>query len=193
MRGSGAIAEVLREELQRHSEPGEPPWTVFDQNLLEQILADHHLPQRLAKFMPENRSSWLTDTMEELFGLHPAAEVLVRQTAETILRLAQLGNVIIIGRGGNVITAGFPHVLHVRLVGSEARRAERLREKFKESREGALAFLRKADEGRRRYVKSYYRADIDDPIRYHLTVNTDLLAPSADGQLIANSLRVLAE
>jgi cytidylate kinase len=96
--------------------------------------------------------------------------------------------VIIIGRGGNVVTAALPQVLHVRLVGSEARRVVRLQEEFKQSRESALTFLRKADEGRRRYVRRYYHAEIDDPLRYHLIVNTDLLLPDAVGRLIANSL-----
>jgi cytidylate kinase len=186
--GAAAIAERLREELQRHNAPDAPPWTVFDQNLLEQILADHHLPQRLARFMPEDRSSWLTDSMEELFGLHPSAEVLVRQTAETILRLAQLGNVIIIGRGANVITAGLPQVMHVRLVGSEAKRIERLCEEFKQTKASALAFLRKEDEGRRRYLMAYYHTDIDDALRYHLTVNTDPFTPDEIGRLIAGVL-----
>jgi cytidylate kinase len=186
--GALGIAERLREPLQARTPEGLPPWTVFDQNLLTQMLADHHLPQRLTRFMPEDRVSWITNTMEELFGLHPSVEVLVRQTAETILHLAQLGNVIIIGRSGSIITAGLPHVLHVRLVGSVEKRVERRCEEFKQTRASALAFLHKEDEGRQRYLKAYYHADIDDPLRYHLTVNTDSFTPVEVGQLIANAL-----
>ena len=186
--GAFAVAEQLREQLQAHTPAGSPPWTVFDQNLIAQILADHHLPPRLAKFMPEDRVSWISDTMEELFGLHPAAEVLVRRTAATILHLAQLGNVILIGRGGNVITAGLPHVLHVRLIGSVERRVKRLCEEFKQTPASALAFLRKDDEARRRYVKTYYHVEIDDPLKYHLTVCTDSCTPAEVSRLIAHAL-----
>jgi len=186
--GALGIAELLREQLQARTPAGTPPWTIFDQNLLTQMLSDHHLPQRLAKFVPENHVSWITDTMEELFGLHPSAEVLVRKTAETILHLAQLGNVIIVGRGGNIITASLPHVLHVRLVGSVERRVERLCEEFKQTRESALAFLRKEEEGRRRYLKTYYHADIENPLLYHVTLNTDNFTPSGAAKLIATAL-----
>jgi cytidylate kinase len=185
---AAGVAEHLRALLQADTPPEVPPWTVFDQNLLEQILADHHLPKRLARFMPEDRVSWITDTMEELFGLHPSAEVLVRQTAETILHLAELGRVIIIGRGGNVITANRPHVLSVRLVGSVSKRVERLTQERPQSPESALTFLRREDEARRRYLKTYYHADIDDPVRYHLTMNTDAFDIQVVARLIANAL-----
>jgi len=186
--GALAIAETLRELLQASTPAGTPPWTIFDQNLLEQILTDHNLPQRLAKFMLEDRVSWMTDTMEELFGLHPSAEVMVRKTAETILHLAQLGKVIIIGRGGNIITASLPHVLHVRLVGSVEKRVERLCEEVKQSHESALTFLRKEEEGRRRYLKTYYHAEIENPLLYHMMLNTDTFTRTGAARLIVNAL-----
>jgi hypothetical protein len=43
--------------------------------------------------MPEDRVSDLTDLIDEMFGLHPPFWTLVNQTAETILRLAEQGNV----------------------------------------------------------------------------------------------------
>mgnify|MGYP001411061769 CR=1 FL=1 len=48
--GSGAlvVAGKLAERLQPHSPKGAPPWTVFDRNLMEKVLEDHHLPKRLA-------------------------------------------------------------------------------------------------------------------------------------------------
>ena len=58
---------------------------------VEKVLADHHLPQRLARFMPEDRLSEVADTMDELFGLHPPSWTLVRNTAaDTIRHLAHL-------------------------------------------------------------------------------------------------------
>ena len=83
------------------------------------MLEEHSLPKSLARFMPEDRISEVSDTMDELFGLHPPSWDLVHKTSETILHLAQLGHVIIIGRGAKVITAKLDGVLHVRLVGSE--------------------------------------------------------------------------
>ena len=120
--GCGAliVAEKLMALLQARSPKGSPPWTVFDRNLMEKVLKDHNLPERLAKFLPEDRMTELQDVMDEVFGLHPPSWTVVHQITETILQLAELGGVILIGRGGNVITSKLPNVFHVRLVGSVA-------------------------------------------------------------------------
>src|SRR5262249_7397219 len=123
---AAAVAAKLAEYVQARTPEDEAQWTVFDKNLVERGLEEHNLPQRLGRFMPESWSSEVEDTIDELFGLHPSSWILVRQTAETILRLAKLGNVIIIGRGANIITAKLDSVFHVRLVASLESRIRRI-------------------------------------------------------------------
>jgi cytidylate kinase len=101
---------------------------------------------------------------------------MVRQTAETILRLAELGNVIILGRGANIITAPMPQVLHVRLLGSVQQRVAHMLQFDKLNRKDALKRIEREDGGRRRYLKKYFGREIDDPLLYHLVINTDLLS-----------------
>ena len=48
--------------------------------------------------------------------MHPSQYTLVQKTGETILHLAQLGYVIIVGRASNIITAKMPGGVHIRLV-----------------------------------------------------------------------------
>ncbi len=86
--GSGAnrIAEKLAEYLKAETSADERPWTVFDKDLITKVLEDHHLPARLAKFIPEDRVSYINDTVDEILGLHPPSWVVVRQSTETILR-----------------------------------------------------------------------------------------------------------
>jgi cytidylate kinase len=179
-RQSGCGAHVFAEELAacldaRHHQ-GARPWTVFDRSLVEVILQDNHLPARLASFMPEDRVGQLNDIIEELFSLHPPTETLVRRASETILHLAELGNVIIVGRGANVITARLPGMLHVRLVGSVEQRIARLRQFDHLDRKDALKRIKQEDGGRRRYIKKYFGKDVDDPLLYHFVINTDWVA-----------------
>ena len=115
---------------------------------MEKVLEDHNLPQRLARFMPEDRVSEIADTMDELFGLHPPSWTLVRQTTDTILRLAELGNVIVIGRGATVITGKLDHVFHVRLVGSLEKRVSAVQELNHSARKRAWTLIRREDRGR---------------------------------------------
>jgi Cytidylate kinase-like family len=153
------------------------PWAVFDRNLVEKVLNDHNLPGGLAKFMPEDRISEVSDIMDELFGLHPPSWTLVRETADTILHLAELGNVILIGRGASIITSKLDYVFHVRLVGSLEHRVKRMQEsEHLNSSKSAMELIQREDLGRRRYLKKYFDRDIDDPLLYHLVINTDLLS-----------------
>src|SRR5262249_45134715 len=116
------------------------------------------------------------------------------QTVETISGLAKRGNVILLGRGAHVITRQLEHVFHVRLIGSLPRRVEHIQELLGMDRERALAFIRHYDRGRRRYLKKYFGEDIDDPLLYHLTVNTDDLPYQATARIIGDAAlsRVLA-
>ena len=186
--GGISVAERLAVYLQGHAPRVECPWTVFHKNLVQRVLEDHNLPVRLAQFMTEDKVSAVADAIEELFGLHPPASHLVRQTAETILHLAELGNVILVGRGANVITATLGQVFHVRLVGSVEQRAQRVMDRHHVTREAALAFIAKEDAGRRRYLKRYFDKDIDDPLLYHVVINTDTVTLEEATRLIGETM-----
>ena len=186
--GARAVGEELAKYLQSRSVGEICPWTVFDRNLVEQVLADHDLPLRLAKFMPEDRVPEIADTLEELFGLHPPSWILVRQTAETILRLAQLGNVILVGRGANIITSRLDYVFHVRLAGSLEKRLERVQQHDRLERKAALQFIQREDSGRRRYLRKYFKKNIDDPLLYHCIINTDLVPYEQAARMIGDAV-----
>ena len=188
--GCGAleVAEKLAAYLQPHIPKDAPPWTVFDRNLVEKVLEDHHLPQRIGKFMPENWISEIEDTIDELFGLHPPAWILVRQTAETILRLARLGNVILIGRASNIITAKLEQVFHVRLVAPLEKRILQIQKSDQLDRNGAVELIRREDRGRKRYLKRYYKNDIGDPALYDLTINTGRVGFDEAARIIADAV-----
>ncbi len=184
--GGHAVAEKLAQFLQSAASQVSCPWTLFDRDLVETVLEDHNLPKRLARFMPEDRISEMADTMDEMFGLHPPSWTLVRQSAETILRLVELGNVIVIGRGANVITSKLGYVIHVRLVGSLERRLEHMQQLQKLGRKEARDLLEREDLGRRRYLKKYFGKNIDDPLLYHVVINTDLVSYAQAAEMIGN-------
>jgi hypothetical protein len=174
--GAHFFAEELAACLQARLAHGARPWTVFDRTLVEAVLQDHHLPARLASFMPEDQVGQLNDIIEDLFSLHPPTETLVRRASETILRLAQLGNAIIVGRGANIITARLPGMLHVRLIGSIEHRVAQIQQFDHLDRKEALRRMEREDGGRRRYLKRYFGKDIDNPLLYHVVINTDWAA-----------------
>jgi cytidylate kinase len=188
--GAHGIAEKLLEllALQDREKEERCPWAVFDRNLVEKVIEEHHLPNHVARFMREDRILEISDTLDELFGLHPPSSTLVRQTADTMLRLADLGRVILIGRGANVITAKMDDVFHVRLVGSLEARVQRIQEQEQMTERGARDYVHSQDLGRRRFLKKYFGKDIDDPLLYHLVVNTDRISCQQAASLIVHCM-----
>jgi cytidylate kinase len=186
--GGIPIAEQLAEYLRSHGPKTMRPWTVFDKNLVERVLTEHELPGELAKYMPEDRVSQIGYMVEELLGLHPSSWTLLRQTTETILHLAELGNVILVGRAANVITAKLDNVFHVRLVGSDAERLKLVEEYYHLSRKKAREFMTKGDRGRKRYVRRYFHQNVEDPLLYHMTLNTDLFSVEEATRMIGEAV-----
>jgi len=186
--GAHAVGEKLAEYLELHASKERVPWTLFDRNLAEQVLSDHNLPPRLARFMPEDRTSPVADAIEELLGAHPPSWKLLEQTAETILRLAGQGNVILIGRGANIITRELGYAFHVRLVGSLEKRTLHIQEILGVGKEAALEFIQKEDCGRQRYLRKHFGKDLNDPLLYHLVINTDLLSYDEAARIIGEAV-----
>ena len=186
--GCGAlfIAERLANYLQQHAPLQHTQWTVFDRELMDKVLADHNLPKYLAKFLPEDRISYIEDALAEIFGVHPPTHAVVQQTAETMLQLAGLGGAILIGRAGNVVTAKLPGVLHVRLIAPLEDRIERICRNDHKTLDEARRFCLEEEQARNRYVKTYFHADIDDALLYHLVINTSRVG-------LENSVRLIGD
>jgi len=160
--GAGAlpIGQKLADHLQADSPSASPPWTVFDKSLMAKVLEDHHLPTRMAKFLPEDANGVVDDVLDELFGLHPSSWVIVQKSIQTILNLMRAGNVILVGWGSNVITSELPNVFHVRLVGSLEMRMKRIQQRDHLGPKEALVFINRQDRGRARYVKRYFGQEL---------------------------------
>ena len=182
--GSHEIAARLAEVLQEAEPKGHVPWTVFDRQLVEKVLEEHELPKALAKFMPEDRRSFIQDVMEELVGLRPPSWVMVPKIAETVLHLADAGYVILVGRGANFITAHLPNVFHNRLIAPLPKRIERVQKLNSLTSEEATKFIRDEDRSRNRYSKEHFHKSVDEALAYDLVLNTDRISFSDAVELI---------
>jgi cytidylate kinase len=56
------------------------------------------------------------------------------------------------------------------------------------SKEAALDLIRREDRGRKRYLKRYFNTDLNDPLLYHLVVNTDLVSYDEAARIIADAV-----
>lgn len=186
--GSKPVCEKLIQIMDEYSEPEGIKWAFFDRNLIEKVLEDHNLPKQISEFMHEGKYKHLNAVVNELLGLKPSEWTLVHKTTDTILQLARMGNVVIVGRGANVITSKLKNTFHVRLIASLEKRIEHIKSLMDLSEKEALNYIKKEDENRKKYLKSHFQVDADDPLLYHLTVNTDLLTHKGAAYLIAEAV-----
>jgi hypothetical protein len=186
--GSKPVCEKLIEIMDEYSEFEGVKWAYFDRNLIEKVLEDHNLPKQISEFMHESKYKHLNAVVYEMLGLKPAEWTLLHKTTDTILQLARMGNVVIVGRGANIITAKLKNTFHVRLIASLEKRVEHIKSLMDVSEKEALNYIKKEDENRKKYLKSHFHVDADDPLLYHMTVNTDLLTHNGTAYLIAEAV-----
>ena len=185
--GGLSVASELADYLKQHTLSHEE-WTVFSHHLVAKVLEDHNQQKHIANFMKEDHKGALKDAFEEFLGLHPSTWTLVEQTNATILRLAQIGNVILVGRGGNIVTSEMETAFHVRLVAPFEKRIQRAEEILSLDRKAAVKYIKKKDGARRRYVKDHFDKEIDDPLLYHIIINTDMIPYSEAARIIGDEM-----
>jgi len=184
--GGNAFGEALCAWLEKSQPKGRGPWALVDRELVDKILEDEALPERLASWSPEDHLSGISFVVEELLGLHRASSKPVQETTETILRLGEMGNVVLVGRGANVILGHLPQAFHVRLVASLESRVAHMARARGTSRKAALAYVQAEDKARQRFIRRYFQVDVADPLLYSLVVNVDRVP-------IAEAARVVGE
>ncbi len=105
--------------------------------------------------------------------------------------LADKGDVVIIGRGSQVILKDRPHSLHVRTTAPFDLRVRRIAEREGITEDEAKHRVQESDKGRTDYHHKYFKVDPADPNLYHLTINTEQLSNEDAAELIAAAARSL--
>lgn len=114
-------------------------------------------------------------------------DVFVQLTREVIHKLAEQGNLILIGRGCQVLLTGRSDVLHVRVVAPLEYRIDVAVRRDGLGKENARAEILKMDQLRQTYLKRHYSVDWNRSDQYHLVVNTAWLGVDGASALIASA------
>ena len=115
----------------------------------------------------------------------------VRMVGLVVKRLAREGNVLLLGRGGQVLLQSYPGVLRVQLVAPLALRTEVVMARLGLSRREAHKRIRASDRARSDYMRRYFDVDWLDPALYDLVLNTARLPVPAAAQLVVDAFRAL--
>ncbi|MFN8455597.1 MAG: cytidylate kinase-like family protein [Anaerolineae bacterium] len=98
------------------------------------------------------------------------------QVEHIICEWSDEGNVVIVGRGSQMVLRERPNVLHVRVIAPFEVRVVRLQQEKHLSAESARAGIEASAKARARFLQRGYGVQVDDPTLYHLIINTGLLS-----------------
>ena len=113
-------------------------------------------------------------------------------TTSVIKELADSGDVVIIGRGGNMILADTPGVVHVGLVAPMEVRIDTMAKREMFSNEEARAYAEDLENARVTFYRKFFRANANDPTKFHLMLNIGRISQSTAAEIIGHAAEDIA-
>jgi cytidylate kinase len=167
--GAFPLAEAIADQLMKDN-PG-VHWAVYDRELIRKIAEDNKLSEEVVSTLGKKKQSEFDETVLSLLSRFTPELKVYKSTVSTIRALAAHGNVIIIGRGGAILTKDMPGGLHLRLIAPLEWRVERVMKIFEMGKSEAKKYIVKMDAEREAYIKKYLNVNVADPLNYQLIFN----------------------
>jgi len=149
-----------------------------DQELIQDAVHRYGLAEEKLSHLDESKPS-----LFERFAAETRHYITILQT--TLLEFAETDNVVLMGRGGQWLLRGIPHVLRVRLIAPFEHRVKLWIKRTTEltgetpNQRGAADFVRRDDSEKKGRMRYLYEVDIDEPTLYDLIINTEKLPQDA--------------
>lgn len=107
--------------------------------------------------------------------------------AQIVRDLAAQGDIVIVGRGGQVILRERDDTLHVHIIAPFDQRVDTLTRREGINRREARARITASDRARSDYLRRYYHVLWSDPALYDLVINMDKIPRAAGVDLIVRA------
>lgn len=156
--GGDEIAEMLASRL---------GWRCLCRDIIDRAARSSGAPEAALAEIDELKILGLRPAAAARQAYHQAVEAIIRQAAEE-------GEVIIVGRGGQVVLRHQPQVLHVKIVSPPDLRVRRLMTPEGIDEEAAVNRIVASDRSRAAYLRREYGIQWLDPLLYDLVINTGL-------------------
>jgi len=168
--GGYEVASKLTDIFNNEFKP-EPLWAAYDKKLLEKLMIDTGLSSSLIDTLTGKARNKLTNLIQTTFSSFPPQVAVHKKLVETIAMLAMNGNVVIVGRGGNMVTKDISSGFHVRLMAPINHRAEKMAKSMNVTKNEAIKVIKEKTKQREEYMKEFFKIDLADPHNYDLVIN----------------------
>ena len=192
----GATVEALQEREERAPTRSER-WIRVLQRVLERSAVtgaggDPYFGPGVAAFLTEEYEDIPRQVITK--GSELEDHTYIEAIHNTMMNMANEGNVVFVGRGGHVILNDLPNVLRVGSVAHTEDRIRTIMDREKVDHKTAETMIENRDMAREYYFQNFF--GLDDPDRpdlYHLVVNTSEVSLEYGRDLIIDGLHALEE
>lgn len=187
--GGHTLADALLENFE-HQEDTDlfKGWQVFDRRLCELVADDPAYRHSLQSLLAEEYRTRADEFFHQILRSSVDQRAVMERVFRVVRAVASVGKAIIVGRAGEEVTRDIGPGITVRLVAPEDVRIRGVMDHYGLSREAALEEAKRLDEARARLLKTHFRVDIEDPLRYDAVFNTGLLPIEAVADAVATML-----
>lgn len=158
-----------------------------DQEVIQDAVRRYGLVEEKASHLDESKP-----TLFERFDAETRHYITVLQT--TLLEFAEQDDGVLMGRGGQWLLRGIPHVLRVRVIAPFEQRVKHLVRRSAESgdkltQRAAVDIVRRDDAERAGRMRYLYEVDLDDPALYDTVISTERLSYEAAVDMVERAAR----
>lgn len=179
------MAERLKELLEHSTKE---PWIIMDKALLEEAAKHHDISEEVFRSLG-HRPRFLDDMISTLTPRWKSERDHYKLLCSQIVSLAEVGNVIIMGRGSSIITQQMNNCLHFRIYGSHNFKIRSIARRAHISVQDAEHLVEKKQKERDKFIRSFLDRDISDLSLYHLVFNNDKNSAEQIAQTIGDYIR----
>ena len=116
----------------------------------------------------------------------------IEATTGVVKGLYREGNVVIIGRGANILLADTPGVMHVGLMAGLEVRTQTLIEREHLEHDDAESYVEELERARISYFRKFFKVHPNEPTLYHMMLNMDKMQPKTSAEVIVHAAGDLA-
>jgi len=155
--GASKLAHDICQLMNSIQNPSAKPgtWQFINHEILEKSAEKLELdPSKLHRVITDKERGIMDQIVEALSShSHKSDQKIMKTVQDVIRQFAERGNVVIVGRGGAVVSQHISRSLHVRLEAPVEWRLNQVMKKLEYSREYAKEYIKKLDEQREMYVQ----------------------------------------
>lgn len=115
----------------------------------------------------------------------------IEATSAVVKELAEAGDVVIIGRGSNMILKDAPGVLHVGLIAPLDQRTKTIMEREHLGPSEAEKYIEGMEKAMVNFFRKFFKAHPDDPNLYHMMLNMGTVSIKTAGEMVAHAAKDL--